>query len=114
MERESAIKVVKELISKYEEAIVAQRPVAEKARKTYQRLVQRYGFDWELEKLSKASKDDTIEGGILYDLECSVRALTSLLDRKWGESDVIAKERLEYYQHKLVNVRKENENLFKK
>ena len=52
MEKESAIKVVKELISKYEEAIVAQRPVAEKARKTYQRLVQKYGFDWALEKLS--------------------------------------------------------------
>ena len=113
MERESAIKVVKELISKYEEAIVAQRPVAERARKTYQRLVQRYGFAWELEKFSKASKNDTIEGGILYDLECSVRALTELLDRKWGEHDVIAKERLAYYQNKLVNVRKENEDVFK-
>ena len=101
------INAVKELVSKYEDAIAAQRPIAEKASKKYQRLLRKYGFDWNVDELAKATGEDTLESAILDELTWGLKGVKELLLRKWDEKDVIAKERLSYYQKKLLTVRED-------
>ena len=112
MKRLEAIKMVKELISKYEIAIATQVKVAEKAEKKYKRLLEKYGFDWCIDELSDAKKMYDIEDGILYDLSNGLNAVKRLLDRRFDEHDVIGMENLSYWKDKLQTVRKYNVKLF--